>query len=489
MGRIACVFVPHFELAVRARGEPGLWEQAVAVIDWAARPPRILGVTPVAERLGVRVGQIASGVRARLPELTCLAPDPVLLAKAEREALSALSTVAPRLDTDGRGTFLLGLEGLERLWSKDASVLARLSAVFAELKLQARFAIASTPFEAWVRAAWAQPRGKIASLDDVPLAELSVGERARELCGLLGLRSAGDLVRLPKGTLAARLGAEGHWLERLCRGESFQLWPTANKLPAITERVELELDLPLEGLEPLLMAFRSLLDRLLGAVGASREALVELGVRVRLDDRREHVERFVPEHPTLQPDLLLELLCLWLERRPFASPVAFLELSAQRVGPATQAQLSLLDQKEERAAAARGKAIARLTAAFGAESVLRPVLHDTYRPEARIRWLPALGAKSALVPAVRGAFAPLTLALRQLVPPEPVAIRPGPALHRAGHAPVRILGIDGPQRLTGEWWGEAFERSYSWLRLATGELCWIFRDERSGRWFLQAVGD
>src|ERR1700677_723579 len=119
MGRTACAYVPRFELAIRARGEPGLWQKAIASVDWAARPPRILCVTPIAERLGVRVGQVASHVRSRLPELTCLAPDPVLLGKGDREVLTALSTVAPRLDSDGRGCFFLGLDGMDRLWPDD----------------------------------------------------------------------------------------------------------------------------------------------------------------------------------------------------------------------------------------------------------------------------------------------------------------------------------------------------------------------------------
>ena len=489
MGRTACVFVPRFELAVRARGEPGLWERMVASVDWASRPPRILCVTPVAERMGVQVGQVASRVRSRLPELTCLAPDPVLLGKAEREVLTALSAVAPRLDSDGRGAFFLGLDGMERLWPDDRRLLNRLSTIFAELQLPARIRLAASPFEAWVQALWSKADGS-ASVDEIPLAELDLGESARELCGLLGLRTAGALARLPPGTLAARLGAEGARLERMCRGEQFPLWPTAQKLPRLPETVDLELELALEGLEPILFAFRSLLERLLAAVGAERHALIELAVRVRLDDRQEHLERFVPEAPTLQVTLLLELLSLWLERRPFGSPVAYVQLTASRTGPASEVQLSLLRQREEQAAAARSQAIARLSAAFGSQAVLRPVLRNTYRPEARLDWVPALESSAlSTAAASRFAFAPLSLALRQIAPPEPITLQPGPFLLRKGRAPVRVIGVDGPQRLAGEWWAKGFDRSYSWLRLASGELYWVFREERGGALFLQAIGD
>ncbi len=507
MGRTACAFVPRFELALRARAEPGVWDRCLAVVDWASAPPRLSCVTPAAEALGIRAGQIASRSRARWPELVCLAPDSQLLAQAEREVLVALSTLSPRLDADGRGAFFLGLEGLERLWPQDGELLERLAALLTGLGLSARMAIAESPFVAWVGAQHLTSSAVINAamgedlLDRLPLAELDLSEPARELCVLLGLRSAGELRRLPKGALAERLGKEGARLERLCSGETFPLWPTVQKMPRATEVVELDLELALEGLEPLLLALQSLLDRLLAAVAAERKALVELTVRVRLDDRSQVVERFVPERPTLQSARLLDLLRLWLERRPFADRVAGLRLEASRVAAADQSQLSLLRQREEQAAAALDQAIARLSAAFGAGAVLFARLADTYRPEARLRWVNAQAPEAAgrgssagpcagkgmLAAAFTGA--PLTLALRRVDPPEPVALREAAFFTRSGQPLQRILQSDGPQKLSGEWWAQGFERSYYWLLLETGEIAWVFRDDLTGAYFLQALAD
>jgi protein ImuB len=508
MGRTACAFVPRFELALRARAEPAVWDRCLAVVDWASAPPRLSCVTPAAEAVGIRVGQIASRSRARWPELVCLAPDAQLLAQAEREVLTALSSLSPRLDADGRGAFFLGLEGLERLWPSEVELLERLAALLTGLRLSARLAVAESPFVAWVGAQHLPRSGFIdeamgeALLDRLPLAELDLSEPARELCVLLGLRSAGGLRRLPKGALAERLGKEGARLERLCRGETFPLWPTVQKMPRATEVVELDLELALEGLEPLLLALRSLLERLLAAVAAERKALVELTVKVRLDDRSQVVERFVPERPTLQSRGLLDLLHLWLERRPFADRVAGLRLEASRVAAADQSQLSLLRQREEQAAAALDQAIARLSAAFGASAVLFPRLNDTYRPEARLCWVNAQrssggdgratkGERRVRGPELAAAFtgAPLTLALRQVDPPEPVALREAAFLTRSGQPVVRILRSDGPQKLSGEWWAQGFERSYYWLLLETGEIAWVFRDDLTGAYFLQALAD
>ena len=52
MGRIACAFIPRFELALRARGQPDLWERPVAVVELAGGVNRVLAATPCAEASG-----------------------------------------------------------------------------------------------------------------------------------------------------------------------------------------------------------------------------------------------------------------------------------------------------------------------------------------------------------------------------------------------------------------------------------------------------
>src|SRR5262249_8609672 len=85
--------------------------------------------------------------------------------------------------------------------------------------------------------------------------------------------------------------------------------------------------------------------------------------------------------------------------------------------------------------------------------------------------------------------APLTLALRRIDPPEPVALREAAFLTRSGRPMSRILRSDGPQKLSGEWWAQGFDRSYDWLLLETVDIAWIFRDDLPGLYFLQAMSD
>ena len=52
-----------------------------------------------------------------------------------------------------------------------------------------------------------------------------------------------------------------------------------------------------------------------------------------------------------------------------------------------------------------------------------------------------------------------------------------------------MVAAEGPVRLCGEWWEGGFDRTYYWLTLADGSLCWIYRDNQDGRLYLHGVAD
>lgn len=494
MDRIACAFVPRYELALRARVEPELWQTLAAVSDLASRPARLLAVTPAAEARGLFAGMVLSHARALCPELSLLSPDPEALAASEREILGALGTLSPQLDTDGRGAFFLGLAGLERLIGSEEAFAGRVRAALAELGIEARVAIADHSFAAWAEAQRARPieiapPGTSAErMEHIPLSALGLSEPAQALLSMLGVKSAAGIAALPPGSLGRRLGPEGKRLEALCRGDGQLAHPSASKVPAEPARAVLELELPIEDHEALLFCAKSLLDRVLAELGRDRRALAELTVTARLDDRSEVARIIAPARPTLESAGLLDLLRLWLETRPFSAAVAALELLASRTAVADARQLQLFARREEEEAEALSRAVARLVAAFGRDRVVRPHLADSYRPERRVRWEPFAAAP----PRRRAQTEPgrrCPLVLRLFAEPEPVSWQPGAPLRRGGQPPAEVTAIDGPQRLAGEWWETAFDRSYYWLTLADGALCWVYRDEQGGGVYLHGLAD
>lgn len=495
MDRIACAFIPHFELAIRARAAPGVLQRMAAVVDLAAKDARLLAVSPLAQDRGLQVGQRISHARALFPSLELFAPDPALKKKAEEEILLSLSTHAPSLDLDGQGAFFLSLQGMQRLVGEESLFAAEVQQTLAKLGFGAGVAVASHAFVAFVAASRDHhlhivPKDTEAVLlSAVPLRELGLSDRALELLSLLGLHTAGALLSLPAGALARRLGPEGVRLERLCRQEGLFAAPSASHVPTLPATITLDLDDGVEGLEPLLFIFKSLLDRLLRELQSSRQALAELTIRTGLDDRSEVPHVLIPSEPTLDARLLMDLARLWLSSAPFRAQVVRLTLTATRIDVATARQLELFGQREEKEAEALERAVARLGAAFGQQALVQPKLIDTLRLETRVAWtepdkrVSSSKAKSPL-PAAKN-----SVVLHRLEPPERVQWDMGRWLRRSGRAAQKLVRVEGPRKLSGEWWGTPFDRSYYWLLTNEGDLLLAFRNEADGSLYLQAEAD
>ncbi|HEX7125307.1 MAG TPA: hypothetical protein VF406_05935, partial [Thermodesulfobacteriota bacterium] len=446
MTRTACAWIPRFELVLLARREgPSLWRRPVVIADLAESPVLVREATPAAERAGVRPGMTLAQASVLCAGLAAHPPLPEERAAAEAEALGVLAAHAPRLATDHRGAFFLGLAGMDRLIADERDYATRVRGALAALGLPARVAVAGHPFAAWIAARRdlgpIAPGGDARLLAAVAVAELDLGDQARALLELLGITAAGEIARLPRGTLARRLGPEGERLERLCRGE----WlapgtrPTAAALPRDPADAALDLESPVESLEPLLFLLKGLVDGLLDRVAGARLALAEMTIEADLEDaeRTKVVHRLAPAEPTLDARSLLDLVRLWLERTPFPAPLRSVRVVASKVAPAVARQLRLYARRQDEGEAALARALARLEAAFGAGSVVRPTLAARFLPEERVAWVPARveelaapgsrGADGGL-PAVDGADggreplgpAPAALALRLLPVPEPV---------------------------------------------------------------------
>lgn len=503
MPRIACAFLPRFELTLLARREgPGLWRRPAVVADPSASPALVREATPAAEEAGVRPGMTVDQARVRCGGLVLYPPDPEAKRAAEAEVLAALARLAPQLASDGRGAFFLGLAGMERLIRDERVYAARVEAALRPLGFTASVGIAGHPFAAWVAARRGvgpvAPSGDARLLASVPLAELDLSEPARTLLALLGVTTAGQVARLPHGALGRRLGPEGARLDRLCRGELFPpgTVPTAALVPRDPIAVGLDMESPADALEPLLFLVKGLLGGLLARVAAERKALAELTVEAELEDADHSclVHRLGPAEPTLDARQLVDLVRLWLEGEPFAAPLRSIRVVASKVAPAATRQLRLYARREDAGEAALERAVARLEAAFGAGTVVHPGLAPRFLPERRVAWVPAAGApggtlRRAVVPPAAAA----PWALRLLAVPEPVELAGGGGaprvLVRRGQPPRRVLRIEAAQRVSGEWWAAPFDRSYAWVVCEGGERFWLFHDHLCSGTFLHAVAD
>jgi len=272
-----------------------------------------------------------------------------------------------------------------------------------------------------------------------------------------GIHTLRQLAELPRRSLAARLGQNGLRLQSLARGECDQLLvPTEEPVDApLTESMELEH--PVELLEPLLFLLSQMLEKLLQRAAERALALAAVESCLALDgpshvERREHCRLVRPTLPERERLTLLKLIQLDLETHPPAAAVIALRLTAYPARAQTAQQGLFAAQAPE--AGRMEILLARLRKLVGEGRVGSAQLLDSHAPEAfRVD-------DFALVPppvrTIAGARSPSTaMALRMVRPPRAVEVElrnDAPcAMHYEGRR-LLLSAVSGPWRASGAWW-------------------------------------
>lgn len=329
-----------------------------------------------------------------------------------------------------------------------------------------------------------------------------------------GLKTLGEIAALPAADLSERMGQEGLALQRLARGHDRSPLVPDPGVPRFVQALELEW--PIDALEPLSFVLARLLEPLSTALERADRGAAAIRLDLRLVDRSTHQRVLLLPAAMRDPRVLRTLLLLDLESHP---PSTGIDVVAIEVDPAPSriVQYSLLER-----ATASPETLATLTARLGAlvgESRCgSPSLLDTHRPDGwgLAPFSPSSDPKTVPVPAslpIRRApgqrgqapFSDLTLtktepvpALRRFRPPIAVRVtveRGRPvhvAIDRRGMPGGRVEQHAGPWRTSGAWWeasGTAWDRDEWDVALSDGALCRLFRDRAMGHWFLEGVLD
>jgi protein ImuB len=344
-----------------------------------------------------------------------------------------------------------------------------------------------------------------------------------------GLTTLGELADLPAGTLSARLGQAGIALQHRARGiDDGPLVPDRDG-PRFLERIELEW--PIEGLEPLAFVLARLLEPLSAALERADRGAAAIRLDLRLVDRTRHERVLQLPAAMREAKVLRTLLVLDLESHP---PPAAIDIVTIEVDPAPGRvlQYSLLERARP-SPETLATLTARLGALVGESRCGQPVLLDSHGPDAfALRRFapderpPRLVASAVPVPSVsrrtparvsagsRQTFsAPVTSAftadyrlehavLRRFRPP--IAIRVAIARGRPVHVAIDRRGMPGgnveqcagPWRTSGAWWKAAAAGEHPpWNRdewdvaLGDGSVCRLFQARDTAQWFLDGIVD
>jgi protein ImuB len=383
---------------------------------------------------------------------------------------------------------LLDLHGLGRSWPTPEALGQALFEAARARAVEAHVALAGTRIAALLLARGREgltivPAGEEATaLAPLPLALLDLAPETHELLARWGLRQLGELAALPAAGLAERLGPDGPRLRRLARGEDDSpLVPTPLPEPFACT---LELDWPVDGLEPLSFLLARVLEPLCASLVRKGRRAAALSLDLGLVNGGRHCRRLTPAAPSAEARTWRTLLLLDLEAHPPDDAIRALTVTAEPT-PARSVQFSLLDPAQpspERLA----ETMARLHEWTASGRGGTPLLLDTHRPGAF-----ALGSFAPGPPSHLASAPPPRVALRVFRPPLPaqVSLRDGaPAFVAAPGVRGAVVDRAGPWRASGDWWDTAYSREEWDVALAAG-VYRIFRDRLQGEWFVEGELD
>lgn len=490
MNRLACVEIRDFPLQLLLKREPGWAGRPVAVVETDRPQARILWLDERARACGILPGMRYAAGLALSSDLCAGVVSAREIEAGVRAVTEKLRAFGPDVEpSEGDpGVYRIGSKGLDLLYPSLRLWALRIRSALLAEGLRATVVVGFRRFAAYALAralpeprAWVleTPEEERSRLKRVPLARLRLPPDARDALLALGVRTVGDLLRLPPAGLLERFGEGVFRVWRAASGDDdLPLEPAPAEEPL---REETLLDDGEENVQRLLFLLKPMLDRLLGKLAARREALSALTLELKLERAPGRVETLKPASPTLDARQILDLLLLRLSSLKLASGVIEAGMVAEGV-KATAAQLDFFVTKQRRDPAAQKRAFARLRAEFGDQAIVKAGLREGHLPEASFEWLPL-----PELPAPKPRLCRRTLVRRLRHPPFPLPHRPRheeDGWQLRGRDDASVNSLLGPYVLSGGWWRGGISREYYFARTLNEEWLWVFRDVGRRRWFL-----
>jgi len=516
--RIACLLVPDLPLAAELRAHPEQTGQPLVVVSAPGPRAFVVAASPEAHESGARPGASLVHARAVCAELRVRVASPALERATRNALLDAALSFSPRVSAAPRPTGVFGAEaavfldasGIGTLFRSEEAFASALAARSASLGLPAVVCVAGSREVARLaarRLALDSQTGRVlvvptakqsAFLAPLPIDLLDPSDAVAPTLVRFGIRTVGDLVRLPARDLATRLGPEIGRLLRRVRGEESEP-PLPHHRETHCEEA-LDLEHPIEQLEPLSFVLRGLLSRLLDRLGARGLACGALSLELGLEGGRHDARRIGVAAPTGEIRTLLRLLTLALEQRPPEAAVVTVSL-ATRGRPARRDQLDLF-RPVGPAPAELSRTLAELEALCGEGRVGAPAVCDEHRPDAwALRPFDLRTAQASQVhdsAETTGASATdaacARLGVRALRPPQTAEVTaPGgcPQWVRSRVANGRVVSRSGPWRTTGGWWSPDRHHAFDhWdVETSDGIVARLRHDRTTHRWEIDGLYD
>ncbi|MNG77248.1 DNA polymerase IV [compost metagenome] len=455
----ACILLPQLALdsVLRERDDP---DSPLVLIGGPVQRRVLQAVNPAALALGLRAGQSLTAARALADGFTCIEADAKRIEQLQQLLAAWAYRYSAQVSLHYPRALLLEVGSSLQLFGPWPLFEARLRQELAELGLRQRIVLATNPVAARMLAnghdglAVTCPEETRSRLAQMPIERIGLPRDAAEAFGRMGLRQLGQVLTLPRDTLARRFSAQVQLhLDQLLglRSLGLDFYQPPDRFEA-----RLELNFDVESHQALLFPLRRLLNDL-AAFLAGRDCGVQ-----RFCLHLEHAEGpdTVLKVGLLAAErdaaMLFELARGRLEPLRIPAPVRNLRLVADDLPPFVPQHQALFDPRAQQLQPWE-QLRERLRARLGDESVKGLRAEADHRPECA--WQRADQGAMGSLPVAAGSRPGWLLAA-------PLA------LNEAGH---QVLGH--AERIESGWWdGADVRRDYYRIETREGLRGWAYRD-------------
>ena len=450
---------PDYRLTAALRYRQELWSRPVAIVDSEGSTTFVVELTTAAAKAGVEPGMTPPQAMARCLQLQILSraqsAEQVLaetLLGVAYGASAYVEATAPNLCT-------LDLQGCRLHPGMDwkgwgTALLARVETV----GLRSRLGIASNPDLALLAAECADARHPVRVVGDsreflgsLPLRVLSPSAPIAAILQGWGIATLGELTRLKRDDVSARLGPDGVRLWDRAHGQSTRLLRLVRTPETYEEAFDFEREL--DTAQPLVFLLRRFVDQLAARLAAAGLAAGMMRLSLPLNDGSRYERLFQIPSPTANADVLFRILDTHFENlRLDQAPVA-VRLTVEPTRP--EHQQFQLYENALRDPNRFAETLARISAIVGNGNVGVPELKATHKPDQFTLSMADFSAPDAASASGRSAVG---LPLRRYRPPLPAQVhavtaevqRPCYVVSEQAHGAV--VDALGPYRISGDWW-------------------------------------
>lgn len=458
------------------------WLRPRILVETVGQREIVTAACPAARELGLAPGMVAAQARALVPGLDVLPGQPDLdRALLDRLALHAVGAWTPTAAVSDAQGLWLDLTGTTHLFGGEVRFCRRLVAFCRRLGLTARVAVAGTTGAAHALARHAAkpimivpPGGEVDAIAPLPLAALRLSPDALRAAARFGLESIGDLLPMPRGPLARRLGMAT--ITRLDQAIGRVAEPITGLKPFEAPVAERRLLEPIVTADSIALVIGDLVGDLIDLLREQGSGARTLDLMLqRVDGSEQHVV-FGTARATRDARHLIRLLGLRIDTVDPGLGIEVMRLTATRADTLDAVALAAAfggnDKPEDLA-----PLIDQLSARIGSAALFKVAPVESDVPERAVIRVGALEKPAGWARWRR----PARLLRRPELLHNVVALLPDAAPRRfswRGKAHVVVAG-DGPERIFGEWWrrdGEVWAvRDYYQVEDTDGGRYWIFR--------------